>query len=174
MAQLTEKKADRATIKKRRRNNVKVLVNPHISPEELFSFYERSNICEQALGMEVASRVLDHSSCIVAAFEDDRLVGIARAMFDGLSATVMEFSVDLEYQGDGLRHNNGSLVEKDASNVGKKMGKVLLDELNRIGATFITAYIVGGCEERFYRAIGFRPNTGHKAYYIDKRPYVLE
>jgi hypothetical protein len=41
------------------------------------------------------------------------------------------------------------------------------------GCTFITGYIVRGCEEPFYRSLGFRENEGHAVYYIDKRPYVV-
>jgi len=153
-------------------NDIKILSNPQISPDQLFSFYERNDICEKGFGKEVASKVLYHSSLIIGAFEGDKLVGIARAMFDGLSATIMEFCLELKYQGDGLKYNNGSLIEKDSSGLGKKMGKVLIDELIKMGATFITVYIVENCEEEFYKSIGFGHNTGHLVYYIEKRPYV--
>lgn len=153
-------------------DNVRILVNPKITPEQLFSFYERNDICEKEFGKEVASRVLDHSSLIIGAFEGDRLVGIARAMFDGCSATIMEFSLELKYQGNELKHNNGSLIEKDKSGLGRKMGKILIDELIKMRATFITVYIVENCEERFYPSIGFEHNTGHLVYYMERRPYV--
>jgi hypothetical protein len=153
-------------------DNVRILVNPKITPEQLFSFYERNDICEKEFGKEVASRVLDHSSLLIGAFEGDRLVGIARAMFDGCSATIMEFSLELKYQGNGLKHNNGSLIEKDKSGLGRKMGKILTDELIKMRATFITVYIVENCEERFYQSIGFEHNTGHLVYYMERRPYV--
>jgi len=53
------------------------------------------------------------------------------------------------------------------------MGRVLIDELIKMGATFITGYIVENCEELFYRSIGFEHNTGHLVSYIDRRPYVI-
>jgi len=65
---------------------IRILVNPTITPKQLFSFYERNNICEKNFGIEVASKVLHHSSLIVGAFCEDDLIGIARAMFDGCSA----------------------------------------------------------------------------------------
>ena len=154
-------------------NDIKILVNPQISPDQLFSFYEQNSVCEKGFGKEVASKVLDHSSLIIAAFEGDRLVGIARAMFDGLSAAIMEFCLELKHQGDGLKHNNGSLIEQDSSGLGKRIGKVLVDELIKMGASFISVYIVENCEEVFYRSVGFKHNTGHLVYYIEKRPYVI-
>ena len=154
--------------------DIKVLINPQISPDQLFAFYEGNNICEKEFGKEVAARVLDHSSLIVGAFEGDKLIGIARAMFDGLSAAIMEFGLELKYQGRGLRYNNGSLMEKDSSRFGERIGEVLIDELIKMGATFITVYIVERCEEEFFKSIGFEHNIGHLVYYMERRPYVLK
>jgi hypothetical protein len=160
-------------------DNIRISVNPKITPEQLFSFYERNAICEKGFGEEVASKVLKHSSLIIGAFEEigvfeeNKLVGIARAMFDGLSADITEFCLELKYQGDKLKYKNGSLIEKDSSGVGKKMGKVLVDELIKMGATFIEVSIVENCEEDFYKSIGFQ-NTGCRVYCIEKRPYILK
>lgn len=153
-------------------DSIRILVNPAITPEQLFSFYERNDICEKEFGKEVASRVLEHSSLIIGTFEEDKLVGLARAMFDGLSAAIMEFSMELRYQGDGLRYNNGSIIERDSSGLGKRMGRVLVDELIEMGATFISYDIIENCEETLFQSIGFEHNTGHLAYYIERRPYV--
>ena len=152
-------------------NDISILVNPDISNDQLFSFYQRNHICEEGYGKELACKPLSNSSLIVGAFERDKLVGIARAMFDGLSAAIMEFCVELEYQGDGLEYENGSLIGKDDSGLGKKMGKTLVDELFRMGADFISGYIVEDYEESFYESLGFEHNTGHRVYYMDKRPY---
>ncbi len=151
---------------------VRIEVNPRITPDQLFSFYVKNDVCETGFGKETASKVLDHSSLIVAAFEGDELVGIARAMFDGLSAAIMEFCVALKYQGDNLRYMNGSLVEKDSAGLGKEIGMVLVNELIKMGSTFISNYIVADCEEEFYESLGFEPNTGHLVYIMEMRPYV--
>ena len=63
---------------------VQILVNPPITPEQLFAFYERNHVCEVGYGQEIASRVLTRSSLIVGAFEGDTLVGLARALCDGV------------------------------------------------------------------------------------------
>ena len=66
-------------------DKVRIEVNPKITPEQLFSFYERNNCCETGYGIEVAIKVLQYSSLIIGAFEGDELVGMARAMFDGVA-----------------------------------------------------------------------------------------
>lgn len=52
------------------------------------------------------------------------------------------------------------------------MGKVLIDELIKMGSIFFTVYIVENCEESFYESIGFIHNKGHKVYYIENREYI--
>ena len=153
-------------------DNIRIAVNPDITEEQLFSFYQRNYICEEGYGKKLACKPLYNSSLIVGAFEGDKLVVIARAMFDGLSAVIMEFCVELEYQGENLEYENGSLIGKDESGLGKRIGEVLLDELLNMGADFISLYIVEDYEESFYQSLGFEHNTDHLVYYIDKRPYL--
>lgn len=153
-------------------DGVVISINPPITPAQLFAFYQRNQICEVGFGPEVAARVLEHSALCVAAFRGEQLVGLARATFDGLSAQVMELSLDLELQGPAGQHANGSLMEHDRSGVGRELGGRLIEELRRMGATFISMSIVAGCEEPFYESLGFCENTGHKDYILDERPYV--
>ena len=152
--------------------DVTISVQPAITPAQLFAFYERNNNCEVGFGQDVAARVLQHTTLCVAAFRGDQLVGLARAMFDGLAAQVMELSLELELQGSPGRYANGSLLAHDGAGVGRELGRRLVGELRRIGATFISASIVGGCEEPFYESIGFCENTGQKDFIIDERPYA--
>ena len=86
----------------------RVVVSPELTADELFRFYERNNICEVGFGKEVAARILDHPHVIVAAFAGDELIGLARATFDGLSAAVMELSLDVRWQGRGPDANGRS------------------------------------------------------------------
>ncbi len=151
--------------------DVKIKVNPAISDEQLFSFYQRNSICEEGFGKEVACIPLKHSALIVGAFFNDSLVGIARATFDGLAANIMEFCLELELQGENLKYTNGSLLQKDAYGIGRKMGKNLLDELFKMGATFTSYDIVENCEEFFYSSIGLTRKHNHVVYYKDERCY---
>ena len=153
-------------------NDVTIQVNPPLTAKQLFAFYQRNDICEVGFGEEVAAKILKHPHLIVGAFWNDELVGLARAADDGLAAHIMEFSVDLRFQGAGGKYKNGSLIEGDSSVLGVRLGRSLLHELNGRGITFITGYIVAGCGEAFYQSLGFRENVGHLVYYIDKRPYV--
>lgn len=150
----------------------RILVNPDIHPDQLWDFYVRNDICEVGFGKEIAVKPLKHSSLIIGAFQGEKLVGITRAMFDGQSGVIMEFCLELELQGEQLKYDNGSLIEKDRFNVGKKMGDLLISELRKMGASFISLYIVKNCEEDFYKSIGFKEHIGHLSYYIDKRPYI--
>ncbi|MBI2851376.1 MAG: hypothetical protein HYX80_10150 [Chloroflexi bacterium] len=150
--------------------DIKVLVNPEITTDQLFSFYQRNHICEEGYGKERACKPLYNSSLVVSAFEGDKLIGIARAMFDGLSAVIMEFCLELEYQGENLDIVNGSLIGKDESGLGKKIGDVLIDELFKMGADFISYDVVRNYEESFFESLGFGPKTSI-VYYMDKRPY---
>ncbi|HEV2669031.1 MAG TPA: hypothetical protein VG324_29215 [Blastocatellia bacterium] len=89
-------------------NDVIIHVNPALTADDLFAFYERNNICEVGFGKETAARVLRHPHLIVAAYADGELVGLARATFDGLSAHVMEISLDLRLQGGDQRYVNAN------------------------------------------------------------------
>lgn len=149
--------------------DVNVVVDPELTADQLYDFYERNGICEVGFGKEVATRVLEHPHVIVAAIMEQELVGLARATFDGLSAAVMEFSLDLRWQGGG---ENGSLVTSDPQGLGARLGAALLGELDRLGSTFVSVYLVQGMEESFYESIGFRANDGHLVYCIDRRPYL--
>jgi hypothetical protein len=151
---------------------VTLRVNSGVTAAALFDFYERNNICEVGFGKETATRVLHHPHLIVAAFAGEELIGLARATFDGLSAHIMEFSLDLRYRGGDARSSNGSLMDADGIGIGRRLGERLLSELEAMEATFISSYIVADCEEPFYEALGFRDNEGHRVYFIDKRPYA--
>ena len=107
-------------------------VNPQLTADQLFDFYQRNDICEVGFGKEIAARILRHPHLMVGAFHQGELVGLARATFDGLSAHVMEFSIDLRWQGK-TRHNNGSLVEADPRGLGRALGERLLYELFQRG-----------------------------------------
>ena len=152
-------------------DEVEIKVDPEISSEQLFSFYQRNAICEEGFGKEAAAIPLKNSAFIVAAFFKDELVGIARATFDGIAANIMEFCLAIELQGEKLKYTNGSLMQKDTYGIGKNMGTILVNELFKKGATFISYDIVENCEEPFYESIGLVRKQGHVVYYIDQRGY---
>ena len=153
-------------------SDIQIDTNPTISSDQLWDFYVRNDICEVGFGRETATRVLDYPQVIIGAFREGDLVGLARACFDGLSASIMEFSLDLTLQGGSTPHDNGSLVEADPLNIGRRIAEILRKELKHMGCSFISSY-AADCEADFYLSIGFQEHTGHKALYIDERPYAV-
>ena len=149
-----------------------IKANPVISPDELYRFYIDNNICEKGYAKENAAKPLKNSSIIVAAYDDDKLIGIANAMFNGVEAVVTEFCLAVDIQGEGTKLKNGSMMEKDSRSVGKMIGDVLIAELHKMGAYFISATVYEELEKSFYTDIGFKKNHGHISYVIDTRPYV--
>ena len=85
--------------------NIDISVNLNITPDELFSFYKRNDICEVGIGKDVAARILEHPHLIFAAYSETVLIGLARATFDGLSTHITEFSIFI-----GFTENEGHLV----------------------------------------------------------------
>jgi len=152
--------------------DLRIVVSPTISSDQLFAFYAENDVCEQGFGRDIAARVLDHSDLIVGAFEGGKLVGLVRAMYDGLSAQIVEFCLALKHQGEILEFSNGSLIERDPSGLGKRLGETAIRELLRMGATFISTTALADVEESFYRSLGFTLNQGSVEYIIDHRPYV--
>ena len=73
---------------------------PEITEDQLWDFYVRNDICEVGYGKETAVKPLKFPAYIVGAFYEDKLVGLIRAMFDGLSADIREFCLECELQGD--------------------------------------------------------------------------
>lgn len=155
-------------------SKIEIKINSEITPDELYEFYEVNDICEKGYGKEVAARILDHSSLIAGAFIDNKLVGLARAMFDGRAAEIVEFCLSTDLQGKDLEYSNGSIIEKDSLMVGKQLGEAVIEELHRMGAFFISAVVFEEAEKKFFESVGFKKNDGHINYIIDRRLYVIE
>ena len=154
-------------------DNIQIKINPNITTDELYDFYKENDICEEGYGKDTASKVLKHSSVIVGAFLNNKLVGLSRAMFDGLAADIVEFCLALEFQGRDLEYDNGSIMEKDESKVGKELGQAIIEELYKMGAYYVSAVVFEEVEKGFFESIGFMKNEGHVNYVIDRRPYVI-
>jgi hypothetical protein len=149
-------------------------VNGPLEPGELYRFYQRNDICEAQYGQEISERVLAHPSIYVTARIDNELIGFARALFDGLTADIMEFCLDLRYQ-NANTFENGCFIQSDPHGIARRMGLALFKELRRRGCHFFSALVYGienDGELDFYRSFGFRENVGHKNLTVDARPYV--
>ena len=154
-------------------SKVTIAFMPTITDTQMWEFYVRNDICEAGYGRELAVKPLRYgNSHFVAAFFEDKLVGIIRALFDGLVMTIVECGLELALQGDDLVHDNGSLIEKDRYAIFKQMGLLLIDEAKKLGCTMVDFTIVENLEESTFQSIVMKHNTGHLPYYIELRPYV--
>lgn len=111
-------------------------------PEEIIPLYEAvgwTNYVERAGMLEQAYR---HSLCVLGAYEDQRLVGIARAVGDGCSIVFIQDIIVLpEYQRRGI---------------GTKLLAAVTD---RYSTAYQTELLTDNTEKTkaFYKAAGFMP-----------------
>ncbi len=150
---------------------IEIKINPPIPKGSLYAFYKRNGICEEGYGPEVSEIVLKHPCVTVGAFKKGELIGFARVLFDGLHASVVEFSLDLRFQ-DANEFQNACFVDSDPHGIAKSMGKALLRELRGRGCCFFSISVWTAGEQRFYESLGFQENKGAKEFIIDERPYV--
>jgi hypothetical protein len=155
-----------------RKPSVQIRSCAPLRPGELFQFYERNNICEAQFGRERSEDVLKHPAVWIAAYDNDELIGFARALQDGLNGIIVELSLDLGYQ-DYNENEIGCFIDSDPHGIAEGMGTALLKELRKTGCTFFNVIVPEGQEqEDFYRRLGFSEHTGHRSYIIDARDYV--
>lgn len=151
--------------------DIQIKVNPPIPKGAIFAFYKRNGICEAGYGPETSEVVLTRPCVTVGAFKAGELIGFGRALFDGLHAAILEFSLDLRYQ-DTNELRNGCFVDSDPHGIAKRMGEKLLAELRRRGCYFFSISVWSAGEQEFYAGLGFHENKGAKEFVIDERPYV--
>ncbi len=107
----------------------------------------------------------------VCAYDNDELVGFARALFDGLHAWIVEFCLNLRYQGTN-EYGNGCFIDSDPHGIARNMAEELLRELRERGCCFFSTSVWNAGEERLYRSLGFDENKGAREFIIDERPYL--
>jgi len=152
--------------------NVKILVNPLLTKDQLFDFYVRNGLYEaECYDTKKISVLLKKSDLIIGALYENDLVGVLRVVHDGLDAFVCEFGLELELQGED-NSGCGALILNDPYGIAKQMGLIMKEELNKQGIYFISYIAVTDVEEKIATAIGFEENTGHKQFIIDKRQNI--
>lgn len=101
------------------------------------------------------SRMVGASTCFYAAFHQDRLIGMGRAISDGISdAYIQDVAVHPDYQRLGL---------------GRRLVDALTRELKEMGVTWI-ALIAEPGSELFYRQLGFRTMSAYTPMLLEIRP----
>jgi hypothetical protein len=151
--------------------SINFLVSNKLKPGELYRFYKRNNICEAKYGKVISEKVLGHPGIWVSAYNGKILIGFIRAIFDGLSAEIVEYCLGLKFQNFN-NYRNGSFIDSDPYGIAKKMITILLSELRKKGCYFYSANLHSKQEQRFFSSLGFIENKGMRNYVIDARPYV--
>ena len=151
-------------------HEITVREEPDLDPAELWDFYVEGECCEVRYGPQRAPSVLAKSDVVVTARNAGKLVGVARAITDGIDACIMELSLLPSHQGPGCVHEIAPLIEDDARGVGKRLAETLVHALLARGICFIERSSAYRTELPFYESAGFAPNTGHTPMYIDRRP----
>ena len=123
----------------------------NITYKNTIAFEDYNNLV-QAVGWDTRNpdrvrMALERSDFLISAQMDDKTIGMARAIHDGLQALVMDVIVLPEYQGRGI---------------GKELMKYVmeyLENLSRDGGIFVNLMSAQG-REGFYEQFGFerRPN----------------
>ena len=151
------------------KEDIVVEEEPGLSPEDLWQFYVETNCCETRYPMERATSVLQNSAAVITARDHGKLVGVARAVSDGLCAQVMELSVALSHQGPGARNGTGALVEDDKFDVGKRLALTLVRLLRSRGVDWIEM-VAWKTELDTYRDAGFQVKEEDRTVFVDARP----
>lgn len=136
-----------------------------IDLDELRGFYtKQGSVLPQSV--DKLSRMVDNSVCFVTAREDDdnRLIGIARGIADGLRGYLTECKLDASRQGPGAVTQVDGRIEHDHFGIAKEMATRVITALADLGCERIDAAAYGTevdfCEELgFERARGTVPMT---------------
>lgn len=116
-----------------------------LDPASVIRLYSEADWWEPGDAAEAVIPLLRGSFRVAAAFDGERLVGMARALSDGASdAYIQDVVVDSAYRKQGI---GGALV------------RLLLDELKNSGVSWIGLIGAPGTEH-FYRDLGFTPMEG--------------
>jgi ribosomal protein S18 acetylase RimI-like enzyme len=111
--------------------------------QQLKALFECSAFWAAERSMDDMQIAVEHSNPVITAWDDDRLIGFARATSDGVfRATIWDVVIHCDYQGLGL---------------GRKLVETLLGHpiMNRVERV----YLMTTNQQKFYERIGFVENS---------------
>lgn len=126
--------------------------------QELLDFYARQKhkITDSD---EKLQRMLEKTFCFVTARKNGELIGIARAVTDGLWGGLAECKLDPSYQGPACITRTDGRIEHDTDGIAREMACLVIKALRDYGVERINA-IAHGTEEDFCEDLGFRKRQG--------------
>lgn len=114
-----------------------------IDLQQLQHLFQRTAFWASDRRLDDLAIALQHSNPVISAWDDDRLIGFARAISDGIyRATIWDVVIHPDYQGAGL---------------GRKLVETVLSHphVNRVERV----YLMTTHQQSFYEKIGFEVNS---------------
>ncbi len=99
-------------------------VNPPLNVEDIVGVYDSSGIIRPTNDLSRISEMYKNSNLIVAAYDQDKVVGVARSLTDFCYCCYLsDLAVQKEYQKMGI---GKVLIEMTKERIGKKTALILL------------------------------------------------
>ncbi len=104
-------------------------------------------------------RMQENSFCIVGAWQNGRLIGIARGVTDGVNGQLAECKLDLDFQGPAAVTRKEGRIEHDRAGIAREMAIRVVDALREYGVEHIDV-LAYGTEQDFCEELGFKKVGG--------------
>ena len=129
-----------------------------VSAEELAEFYRelKHDIAAQPAQIE---KMMANSVAFVTARHNNKLVGIARGVCDGLRGYLTECKLDASFQGPGAVTRTDGRIEHDTYGIAKEMARRVLQAMVEAGVRRIDV-LAWGTEVDFCEELGFKRRGG--------------
>ena len=126
--------------------------------EELDEFYARQGH-RATQSADKLERMVEDTFCFVTARRQDRIIGIARGVTDGVVGYLAECKLDPEFQGPACVTRTAGRIEHDRDGIAKKMATMVIDALFDFGVEKINV-VSYGTEVDFCEDLGFKKIGG--------------
>ncbi|MCT4378076.1 GNAT family N-acetyltransferase [Leuconostoc falkenbergense] len=105
-------------------NSISYLNNKKITAQEMSILFQSSGIHRPIDDMKRLSAMIENASIIWTAWDDDKLVGVARALTDfSYACYLSDLAVDINYQKQGI---GKTLINKIHGQIGPDVSLLLL------------------------------------------------
>jgi N-acetylglutamate synthase-like GNAT family acetyltransferase len=102
--------------------------NEPVRAEDVIQVFKKSGITRPVEQKERIQKMLDHANVILTAWDDDKLIGIARALTDfSYCCYLSDLAVDKDYQKSGI---GKELIERIRKIIGEEVALILLSAPN--------------------------------------------
>jgi len=126
--------------------------------KELLEFYDRQHH-EITHSIDKLQRMMDNAFCFITAHKDGELIGIARAVTDGIRGYLAECKLDPGFQGPACITRTDGRIEHDTEGIAYEMARLAIEALREYGVERIDA-IAYGTEVDFCVELGFKKRPG--------------